>query len=153
MTSPPRRSDFYASPSRQATQPSQCISPCTSVLVYFMIFLNETKHRKLILIKVISNVLCLLCIWLNGVFYFQLYLNDRLSVSYSRVLKFFLQSGLLIVSLVCGILRFYDNKHHLSDVIVGFGIGVTVAVAVVSIAQQKSMLHSNRTKVFVNEYY
>ena len=64
---------------------------------------------------------------------FQLYVNDRLNVSYSRVLKFFLQAGLLFISLVCGILRIYDNKHHLSDVIAGFGIGITMAVAVVSL--------------------
>lgn len=62
---------------------------------------------------------------------FQLYLNDRLQLFYSRVLKFFLQSGLLLLSLVCGLLRVYDNKHHLSDVIAGFAIGITVAVAVV----------------------
>ena len=55
----------------------------------------------------------------------------RLDVNYSRILKPVLQMVLLFISTLCGVSRIQDNKHHSSDVIAGFLLGMVVAVAVV----------------------
>ncbi|XP_060576868.1 phospholipid phosphatase 2-like isoform X2 [Ruditapes philippinarum] len=62
--------------------------------------------------------------------FFCIYIQARLQIKFSRILKIFLQSGLIFSSLLCGIGRVTDNKHHPSDVIAGFILGITVAVFV-----------------------
>ncbi|WAR23817.1 WUN-like protein [Mya arenaria] len=62
--------------------------------------------------------------------YFSFYIQRRLKVTYSRLVKPFLQFGLVFLSLICGLGRIQDNKHHPADVIVGFLVGLTTAVLV-----------------------
>lgn len=60
-------------------------------------------------------------------FYFCIYIQKRLHIRFSRLIKFYLQTLLLILSLVCGLGRIINNKHHPSDVLAGFGLGIAVA--------------------------
>lgn len=62
---------------------------------------------------------------------FQLYIDNRLQIGFSNILKVFLQSGLILIALLCGLDRVLDNKHHPSDVIAGFILGAAVAILVV----------------------
>lgn len=62
--------------------------------------------------------------------FFCLYMERRLDISYSRILKPMLQMVLLFLSTLCGISRVQDNKHHTNDVIAGFLLGIVVAAAV-----------------------
>ncbi|XP_045160349.1 phospholipid phosphatase 1-like [Mercenaria mercenaria] len=62
--------------------------------------------------------------------YFCIYVENRLQIRFSRLLKFFLQSGLIFIAILCGIGRIIDNKHHPSDVIAGYILGIIVAVFV-----------------------
>ncbi|XP_053395888.1 phospholipid phosphatase 1-like [Mercenaria mercenaria] len=62
--------------------------------------------------------------------YFCIYIENRLQIKFSRLLKFFLQSGLVFIAILCGLGRIKDNKHHPSDVIAGYILGIGVAVFV-----------------------
>lgn len=62
--------------------------------------------------------------------YFCMYIEDRLQIDFSYILKLCIQSGLVFLALLCGLDRVLDNKHHPSDVVVGFLLGVIVAVFV-----------------------
>ncbi|XP_045160348.2 phospholipid phosphatase 2-like [Mercenaria mercenaria] len=62
--------------------------------------------------------------------YFCVYIENRLLIRFSRLLKFFIQTGLVCTAILCGLERIKDNKHHPSDVIAGYVLGVTVAVFV-----------------------
>lgn len=62
--------------------------------------------------------------------FFCLYIERRLKISYSRILKLMLQMALLFLSTLCGISRVQDNKHHTHDVIAGSIVGIVVSVAV-----------------------
>jgi membrane-associated phospholipid phosphatase len=62
----------------------------------------------------------------------QLYIESRLHISFSRLLKIFLQISLVLAAILCGFGRIRENKHHMSDVLAGFILGITVAVFVVS---------------------
>lgn len=63
---------------------------------------------------------------------FQIYVQQRLRVHFSYLLKVMLQMTLLLTSILCGITRVRDNKHHTSDVMAGFIVGSGVAIAMVS---------------------
>ncbi|XP_052775358.1 phospholipid phosphatase 1-like isoform X2 [Mya arenaria] len=60
--------------------------------------------------------------------YFSFYIQWRLQVTFSRILKLFLQFGLVFLSLMSGLGRIQDNKHHPSDVIFGFLVGLSTAI-------------------------
>lgn len=62
--------------------------------------------------------------------YFCLYMERRLDINYSRILKPMLQMVFLFLATLCGVSRIQDNKHHSSDVIAGFLLGIVSAVAV-----------------------
>ncbi|XP_053393876.1 phospholipid phosphatase 2-like isoform X2 [Mercenaria mercenaria] len=62
--------------------------------------------------------------------FFCIYIQKRLQIKFSRILKFYLQSGLLFLAILCGIGRVKDNMHHPSDVIAGNILGITVAIFV-----------------------
>ncbi|KAH3849751.1 phospholipid phosphatase 1-like [Dreissena polymorpha] len=62
--------------------------------------------------------------------FYCFYIQRRLHVSFSRILKFFLQAALVFTASICGLSRIRDHKHHASDVIVGFTVGAAVAVFV-----------------------
>lgn len=62
-------------------------------------------------------------------FYFCIYVENRLQIRFSRLLKIFLQSTLVLIAILCGVGRIKDNKHHSSDVIAGSLLGLTVAIA------------------------
>ncbi|XP_053393874.1 phospholipid phosphatase 1-like isoform X2 [Mercenaria mercenaria] len=64
--------------------------------------------------------------------FFCIYIQSRLQIKFSRILKVFLQSGFIFLAILCGLGRIKDNKHHPSDVIAGFIVGITVAVFVCS---------------------
>ncbi|WAR23795.1 PLPP1-like protein [Mya arenaria] len=63
-------------------------------------------------------------------FSLKFYIQRRLQVTFSRTLKIFLQFGLVFLSLICGLGRIQDNKHHPIDVIVGFLLGSSTAILV-----------------------
>ncbi|WAR23801.1 WUN-like protein [Mya arenaria] len=69
--------------------------------------------------------------------YFSLYIQRRLHVSFSRIVKLFLQFGLVFLSLICGLGRIHDNKHHPADVIVGFVVGLSTATLVFKLVGDK----------------
>ncbi|XP_052775363.1 phospholipid phosphatase 1-like isoform X1 [Mya arenaria] len=60
--------------------------------------------------------------------YFSFYIERRLQVTYSWLVKLFFQFGLVFLSLICGLGRIQDNKHHPADVIVGFLVGLITAI-------------------------
>ncbi|XP_060554223.1 phospholipid phosphatase 1-like [Ruditapes philippinarum] len=62
--------------------------------------------------------------------FFCVYIDDRLQIINSNILKPFLQSGLVFIAVLCGVDRIMDNKHHPSDVVAGFVLGVVVGLAV-----------------------
>ncbi|KAL4236593.1 hypothetical protein ACF0H5_004978 [Mactra antiquata] len=61
--------------------------------------------------------------------FFCIYIQKRLHVTYTVLLKFIMQTTLIFLSLLCGLGRMRDNKHHTSDIISGFIIGFAVAAA------------------------
>ena len=63
-----------------------------------------------------------------------MYIEHRLQLRISRLLKIFIQIGLVLVALFNGLGRINENKHHPSDVIAGFISGISVAVFVVRIS-------------------
>jgi phosphatidate phosphatase len=63
---------------------------------------------------------------------FQIYIEKRLQIRFSKLLKLFLQTGLIFAAILCGLGRIIDNKHHPSDVLAGFVLGSIVAIVVVS---------------------
>lgn len=60
--------------------------------------------------------------------YFCFYIHHRLQITFSRILKFVLQTGLVIIAMMCGLTRISDHKHHPCDVVVGFLLGIVTAV-------------------------
>ncbi|KAH3849720.1 phospholipid phosphatase 3-like [Dreissena polymorpha] len=62
--------------------------------------------------------------------FYCFYIQRRLHISFSRILKFFLQAALVFTASICGMSRIRDHKHHTSDVIAGFAVGAIVAVSV-----------------------
>ncbi|KAL3868361.1 hypothetical protein ACJMK2_041175 [Sinanodonta woodiana] len=62
--------------------------------------------------------------------YLVLYIQKRLHITYSHILKPTVQAALFLLSLVCGITRITDHKHHPSDVVAGLIIGSIVACAI-----------------------
>lgn len=60
-----------------------------------------------------------------------LYLQARLNISSSLLLKPVLQIAALSLALLCGISRISDYKHHWSDVLTGFILGTLVAYMMV----------------------
>ncbi|KAL3868281.1 hypothetical protein ACJMK2_041108 [Sinanodonta woodiana] len=62
--------------------------------------------------------------------YLALYIQIRLNISYSLILKPTFQAGLLLLSLLCSASRITDHMHHCSDVIAGLILGFIVACAV-----------------------
>jgi hypothetical protein len=60
-------------------------------------------------------------------------MEDRLQVINSNILKPFLQSGLVFIAVICGVDRIMDNKHHPSDVVAGFVLGIVVGLTVVNL--------------------
>ncbi|XP_052774841.1 phospholipid phosphatase 1-like [Mya arenaria] len=75
--------------------------------------------------------------------YFSIYIQRRLQVTFSRILKIFLQFGLVFLSLVCGLGRIQDNKHHPVDVIAGFLVGLSSAMLVFHFVGSKHLRHSD----------
>ncbi|WAR23794.1 PLPP1-like protein [Mya arenaria] len=73
--------------------------------------------------------------------YFSFYIQRRLQVTFSRTLKIFLQFGLVFLSLICGLGRIQDNKHHPADVIVGFLLGSSTAILVFHFVGIKVLTH------------
>ena len=69
----------------------------------------------------------------TSLFVFQMYIQYRLEIKFSMILKFFLQAGLVCLSLVCGFTRITDNMHHSTDVATGFVLGIIIAIFVVCI--------------------
>ena len=67
-------------------------------------------------------------------------MERRLDINYSRILKPMLQMVLLFLATLCGVSRIQDNKHHSSDVIAGFLLGIVSAVAVVCLLLQTLLL-------------
>lgn len=68
-----------------------------------------------------------------GAIFTCLYLEKRVSVSYSLVLKPVLQLSLVVLSLACSLTRYYDYKHHVSDIVAGLLLGVCTALFIVSL--------------------
>ncbi|XP_045160337.2 phospholipid phosphatase 3-like isoform X2 [Mercenaria mercenaria] len=62
--------------------------------------------------------------------YFCMYIEDRLQINFSRILKLFLQAALIFIAILCGVDRIIDNKHHPSDVYSGFLLGAVIAICV-----------------------
>ncbi|KAL3868284.1 hypothetical protein ACJMK2_041111 [Sinanodonta woodiana] len=62
--------------------------------------------------------------------YLIFYVQKRLNISYSHILKPTMQAALLLVALLCCVTRITDFVHHTSDVTAGIILGVIVACAV-----------------------
>ncbi|KAK3585273.1 hypothetical protein CHS0354_006328 [Potamilus streckersoni] len=62
--------------------------------------------------------------------YLVLYIEKRLHITYSHILKPTIQAAIFLLSLVCAVSRITDHKHHPSDVIAGLFIGSVVACAI-----------------------
>ncbi|WAR23796.1 WUN-like protein [Mya arenaria] len=69
--------------------------------------------------------------------YFSFYIQRRLHVSFSRIVKLLLQFGLIFLSLICGLGRIHENKHHPADVIVGYAVGLSTAILVFELVGDK----------------
>lgn len=109
-----------------------CISLVTSMffgnLEKYLIF-DQLIHTDIFCyVRVV--ILCFVTIISRLIF--QLYIQHRLNIGFSRFLKFLLQAGLVFMALLCGLSRIHDNKHHPGDVTAGFLVGTIVANAVVS---------------------
>ncbi|XP_060594910.1 phospholipid phosphatase 2-like [Ruditapes philippinarum] len=65
--------------------------------------------------------------------YFSIYIENRLNIRYTRLLKIFIQFGLILAAILCGLGRIRENKHHSSDVIAGFILGLAVAIFVYTV--------------------
>ncbi|XP_060582234.1 phospholipid phosphatase 2-like [Ruditapes philippinarum] len=76
--------------------------------------------------------------------YFSLYIENRLHIRFSRLLKIFLQVSLVLAAILCGFGRIRENKHHLSDVLAGFILGITVAVFVHTMMWRKFVEDDSR---------
>lgn len=64
--------------------------------------------------------------------YCALYLHARITCSKLNLFKSLIQFGLILLVWYIGLSRITDNKHHWSDVLVGFTIGVFCAMIVAS---------------------
>ncbi|KAK3584930.1 hypothetical protein CHS0354_021810 [Potamilus streckersoni] len=62
--------------------------------------------------------------------YLVFYLEKRLDVSYSHILKPTMQAALILMALLCSVSRITDLVHHPSDVTAGVILGLIVACAV-----------------------
>ncbi|KZC07311.1 Putative phosphatidate phosphatase, partial [Dufourea novaeangliae] len=66
-------------------------------------------------------------------FFFQLYLQVRMTWKGSKLLKHFLQLVCLFMAWYTALSRVSDYKHHWSDVLAGSTLGIVVALVMVSI--------------------
>lgn len=64
--------------------------------------------------------------------YCALFLHARMTCSRLNLLRSFIQFALILLVWFIGLSRITDNKHHWSDVLVGFTIGVFCAMIVAS---------------------
>ncbi|XP_060594911.1 phospholipid phosphatase 3-like [Ruditapes philippinarum] len=78
-------------------------------------------------------------------FYFSMYIEHRLNIRYTRLLKIFIQFGLILAAILCGLGRIRENKHHSSDVIAGFILGLAVAIFVHTVLWKKYVRESRVT--------
>lgn len=69
--------------------------------------------------------------------FYCIYIQNRLEIKFSVILKFFLQAGLICLSAVCGFTRITDHFHHPTDVAAGFLLGVTIAIFVYNMIGKK----------------
>lgn len=65
----------------------------------------------------------------------------------TRVLRHILQFAAALLSWYIGLSRISDNKHHWSDVLAGYVLGVTVGVLMVSYTFPFLSTFSNQIKV------
>ena len=64
---------------------------------------------------------------------FQIYIQTRLKVWWSVLLRFVLQVIAVCLAVACGLSRVSDYRHHWSDVLAGFLIGTFIAGWLVSL--------------------
>ncbi|KAH3849734.1 hypothetical protein DPMN_092137 [Dreissena polymorpha] len=79
--------------------------------------------------------------------FYCFYIQGRLRISFSRILKFFMQAALVFTASICGLSRIRDHKHHASDVIVGFAVGAAVAVFVYKLVAENLLSKSLEDEV------
>ncbi|XP_035219109.1 phospholipid phosphatase 1-like [Stegodyphus dumicola] len=60
-----------------------------------------------------------------------IYLQKRMACKFSSLFKFSLQYILMLVALLTSLSRILDNKHHWSDVLFGFVLGVLICLLTV----------------------
>ncbi|XP_060065247.1 phospholipid phosphatase 1-like [Ylistrum balloti] len=85
-----------------------------------------------------------------GAIFTSLYLEKRVRLTYSLVLKPVLQLSLVVLSLACSLTRYYDYKHHVSDIIAGLLLGVCTAVFIYKALGEKALQDSNCKQVTLN---
>ncbi|WAR23797.1 PLPP1-like protein, partial [Mya arenaria] len=78
----------------------------------------------------------------------QFYIQRWLHVSFSRIVKLFLQFGLVFLLLICGLSCIHDNMHHPADVIVGFVVGLSTAILVFQLVGDKLLTSGKQSGVF-----
>lgn len=65
-----------------------------------------------------------------------MYLEGRMTWQGTRTLRHALQFGVVMLSWFTALSRVTDFKHHWSDVLAGYSLGVVFAVVMVSITYQ-----------------
>ncbi|XP_053393882.1 phospholipid phosphatase 1-like [Mercenaria mercenaria] len=75
--------------------------------------------------------------------FFCIYVQNRLEIDFSYTLKFFLQTGLIFTSVLCGLTRIKDHMHHPTDVAAGFSLGFVIAVFVYNMVGKKVLNRKN----------
>ena len=65
---------------------------------------------------------------------FQIYIEDRLLITFSVLLKSLVQIVIVILALYACVSRVSDNRHHVSDVVAGGFLGIIVALYTVSLS-------------------
>ncbi|KAK3584932.1 hypothetical protein CHS0354_021813 [Potamilus streckersoni] len=83
--------------------------------------------------------------------YLTLYIQIRLNITYSRILKPTLQAVLMLLSLLCSASRITDHMHHSSDVIAGLILGFIVACAVFYSLGTKYLNNRNEENEDIND--
>ncbi|KAL5017049.1 hypothetical protein ScPMuIL_006638 [Solemya velum] len=74
------------------------------------------------------------------------YLHERFTFSYSRFLRPLLQSGCVLVALLCSVTRINDNMHHVSDVVFGSSTGLIIASFMfITVAKPMLVKHHKNT--------
>ena len=66
--------------------------------------------------------------------FFQIYIEDRLLITFSVLLKSLVQIVIVILCLYTCVSRVTDNRHHASDVVAGGFLGIIVALYTVSLS-------------------